>query len=305
MAIPQKLLEQCLKVKDKLTWEETIQYIRTKPEFRNLVEKAYFEEELSLNIDRFRKSEEFVETVKLIKQYQPDGHSILDIGSGNGISTIALALEGFKVVAIEPDSSNTVGAGAIRKLKSHYNLTNVEVCETFAEDLHFPEEYFDIVYARQCMHHAYDLEKFISQAGRVLKKGGLFITIRDHVIFNEKDKNWFLENHPLQKYYGGENAFEPVEYKNAMQKAGLELCREIKYYDSVINYFPMSSREKQEMLNVKKQRLILKLNKKIGKLSKLRILKNILFRMKKLTMENVYDETKVPGRMYSYVCIKR
>jgi ubiquinone/menaquinone biosynthesis C-methylase UbiE len=292
-------------MKDKMTWEETIKFIRTQSEFNDLVNKAYFEEDLPLNVERFKNSSEFIETLQLLKEYQPNSKTILDIGSGNGISAVALALEGYNVVSIEPDSSNTVGAGAIRKLKIHYNLTNLEVFEAFAEELQLPNENFDIVYTRQCMHHAYDLEKFVAEASRVIKKGGLFITIRDHVIFDKKDKEWFLENHPLQKYYGGENAFTPTEYKSAMISAGLEVQKEIKYYDSVINYFPVSRQEILNMFQQKKGIAILALNKKIGVLSKIPFLQKIYFKKIGLNKEDVYNEYKVAGRMYSYLCVKK
>ncbi|QBN19852.1 class I SAM-dependent methyltransferase [Flavobacterium nackdongense] len=292
-------------MKDKMTWEETIKYIRTQPAFKDLVEKAYFEEDLLLNVERFKHSEEFIETLQFLKQYQPNAKNILDIGSGNGISSVALALEGYNVVAIEPDSSDTIGAGAIRKLKVHYNLPNLEVFEAFAEELQLSDENFDIVYARQCMHHAYDLEKFVAEASRVIKKNGLFITIRDHVIFDKKDREWFLENHPLQKYYGGENAFTPTEYKAAIQKAGLKVEKEIKYFDNVINYFPSTKNEVLNMFQMAKYKAILHLNKKIGVLSKIPFLQEMYFKKIGLTKESVYDEKKVPGRMYSYLCIKK
>jgi len=208
-------------------------------------------------------------------------------------------------VAIEPDSSDTIGAGAIRKLKVHYHLSNLEIFEAFAEELQFSNENFDIVYTRQCMHHAYDLEKFVAEASRVLKKGGLFITVRDHVIFDEHDKNWFLENHPLQKFYGGENAFTPAEYKQAMQNAGLKINKEIKYYDSIINYFPSSAEEISMMFQMKKDKAILHLNNKIGVLSKVDFLQKMYFKKINLNKNSVYDENKIPGRMYSYLCIKK
>lgn len=288
-----------------MTWEETIRFIRTQPEYNYLVDKAYFEEDLSLNVERFKQSEEFIETLKLLKQYQPNAKKILDIGSGNGISAVAFALEGYDVVTIEPDTSDTVGAGAIRKLKTHYNLTNLEVYEAYAEELQLPNESFDIVYARQCMHHAYDLEKFVAEASRVTKKNGLFITIRDHVIFNEKDKEWFLENHPLQKFYGGENAFTPIEYKTTILNAGLKIEKEIKYFESIINYFPSSKEEVLNMFQVAKDKAILHLNKKIGTLSKITFLQEMYFKKISLKKESIYDENKVPGRMYSYLCIKK
>jgi ubiquinone/menaquinone biosynthesis C-methylase UbiE len=218
---------------------------------------------------------------------------------------VAFALEGYDVVTIEPDLSDTIGAGAIRKLKTHYNLTNLEVYESFAEELQLPNESFDIVYARQCMHHAYDLEKFVVEASRVTKKKGLFITIRDHVIFNKKDKEWFLENHPLQKFYGGENAFTPTEYKTAMLNAGLKIEKEIKYFDNMINYFPSSKTEISNMFQIKKDKAIVHLNNKIGVLSNLSFLQKMYFKKIGLNKESVYDENKVSGRMYSYLCVKK
>src|SRR5947207_1978810 len=142
-------------MKDKMTWEETIRFIRTKPEYKQLVELAYFEEELALNVERFIKSDEFIEILNLLKQYQNLAKKILDIGSGNVISTIALALKGYEVTSIEPDKSDTIGAGAINQLKEYYNLKNVEVYSEYAEDIQFKEGSFDIVYARLCIHHAY------------------------------------------------------------------------------------------------------------------------------------------------------
>ena len=104
-------------MKDKMNWHETIIYIRTKPEYKFLVEKAYFEEDLPLNVERFRNEEEFKETLILLKKYAPNAKNILDIGAGNGISSVAFALAGYNVTVVEPDASDTVGAEAIRKLK--------------------------------------------------------------------------------------------------------------------------------------------------------------------------------------------
>lgn len=287
-----------------MTWEETIKYIRTQPEFKYLVDKAYFEEDLSLNVERFRKSEEFIETLLLLKQYQPNAKTILDIGGGNGISAIAFALNGYNVVVIEPDPSETIGAGAIRKLKVYYNLFNLEVYEAFAEELQLPNDSFDIVYARQCMHHAYDLNKFVAEASRVLKKEGLFISVRDHVVFDEGDKSWFLENHPLQKFYGEENAFTPTEYKTAMLNSGLKIAKEIKYFDNIINYFPSSVEQISNMYQFAKGKAILHLNNKIGVFSKISFFQEMYFKKIGLNKESVYDENKIPGRMYSYIAIK-
>ncbi|WP_456439182.1 class I SAM-dependent methyltransferase [Psychroserpens sp.] len=285
-----------------MTWEETIKYIRTKPEYSELVEKAYFEEDLELNITRFGKSEEFLETLKIFEQYANDASTILDIGCGNGVSTINFALKSYEVTAVEPDPSNTIGAGAIKILKEELNLNNIEVFEDFAENISFPDNTFDIVYVRQAMHHANDLEAFVGECIRVLKPNGLFLTVRDHVVFSESDKTWFLKKHALQKYYGGENAYKPVEYKEAISNAGASLIKELKYYDSVINYFPQTEQSinclREKRLNKQKN----KLRRKLGVISNLPLVWKIY---QKISGYKLLNEENIPGRMYSYIAVKR
>lgn len=287
-----------------MTWEETIEYIRTKPSFSELVRYAYFEEDLSLNVERFRKSMEFRETFEIVKTFQPNGKKILDIGCGNGISTIAFALEGYDVTAVEPDPSVTIGAGAIRQLIMHYKLENVMVHESFAEDIKFEENSFDIVYIRQAMHHANDLGKFVKEAVRVLKPNGLLLTIRDHVVFDKKDKDWFLATHPLHKYYGGENAFTVQEYRDAIENSGAKIMQELKYYDSAINYFPSTLKDIEAIKVKYKNNVIDGLRKKVGIFAKLPFVYFCYKLFRGIGYKDIYDERQVAGRMYSYIAIK-
>lgn len=285
-----------------MNWHETINHIRNQPQYAELVKQAYFDEDLILNIERFGESEEFAETLRIINQYAPQGKSVLDIGAGNGVSSINFALKGFDVTVIEPDSSDLVGANAIRILKDHYGLTSMSIYEGYAEDLALEENSFDHVYIRQAMHHARDLKKFISECARVLKPGGILITVRDHVVYNDKDKKWFLETHPLHKYYGGENAFTSKEYMDAMSLAGLFVIEELKYYDSVLNYFP-ASKHTVEDNKVTNNQLRQELRKKIGALSDF----DLFFKIYKIVKGKSglsVDEKEIPGRMYSYISKK-
>jgi 2-polyprenyl-3-methyl-5-hydroxy-6-metoxy-1,4-benzoquinol methylase len=291
-------------MKDKMTWEETIKYIRTQPEYISLVDKAYFEEDLPLNIERFKHSEEYIETLNLLKKYRPDASKLLDVGSGNGISAVSFALDGYQVTATEPDPSNTIGAGAIRKLKSHYNLSNLEIFEEFAEKINHGEDLFDVIYVRQAMHHAYDLDKFISNLASLLKKGALLITVRDHVIYNEEDKKWFLENHPLHNFYGGENAFTETQYREAFTKADLNIELMLKHYDSVINYFPLSIKEFENGAIEYEKAIKRKLIEKLGLLGRFPITELLYKKKIGFNKATYYNETKIPGRIYSFITIK-
>lgn len=284
-----------------MNWHDTILSIRQNPAYKDLVRLAYFDQDLELNVDRFQKSEEFAETLAILRQQAPGARSILDIGAGNGISAVNLALKGYQVTVVEPDPSDTVGANAIRTLQERFGLKDMTVYEKFAEEIGFPEGSFDVVYVRQAMHHAYDLTKFVSECARVLKPGGILLTVRDHVIYNPEDKQWFLEKHPLHKFYGGENAFTSEEYKNAMYTAGLEIVKELKFFDTPINYFPISSEDLNLYRTDKAKYYRTALRKKIGPLAGIPGLASI-YRMKRGPM--LFDEKDVPGRMYSYICRK-
>ncbi len=287
-----------------MTWEETIQFIRRQPEYKGLVETAYFEEDLELNIRRFKESLEWKETLKIIRTQHPTAQTVLDIGSGNGISAVSFALEGYQVTALEPDPSETIGAGAIRWLKSYYQLDTITIIESFAENMPLVDSSFDVVYSRQAMHHAFDLNSFVSASAKVLKQDGLFLTVRDHVIFDEKDKEWFLEMHPLQKFYKGENAFTPTEYREAISKAGLKLKQEIKFYENVVNYYPMNRQDLQSWpVTVRKKRRTT-LESKIGVLSRLPFLDFVYNFYLNYRVGKAFDEKLIPGRLYSYVATK-
>jgi SAM-dependent methyltransferase len=291
-------------MKYKITWEDTIRYIRTKKDYAWLVEKAYLEEDLILNVKRFMQSDEFSETLLILRREIPESKSILDIGAGNGTTSIAFALAGYNVTVIEPNSSDTIGVGAVAKLKEYFKISNLHIYNSFVEDINFPNNTFDIIYTRQCMHHANDLKIFVSQSTKALKKGGVFFSVRDHVVFNAKDKQLFLNNHPLQQFYGGENAFSSKDYKFAIKNAGLFLKMEFKYFDNVINYSPKSSIEIAEMKNKVFEIRLLKFNKYFGKYSKFPFLFDLYNFALNVKVGNQFSEIKIPGRMYSYLAKK-
>lgn len=287
-----------------MTWEETIRFIRTQPEYKSLVEQSYLGEDLRLNVDHFRSSEEFVETLKLIREFAPHAVSILDIGAGNGISSVALALSAYDVTVVEPDPSATVGCGAIEILKKEFGLVNLKINTSFGEKLPFETALFDIVYARQAMHHAADLNTFIKEAGRVLKPGGLLITVRDHVIFGEKDKKEFLVTHPLQRFYGGENAFTGDQYISAMQNAGFQIKKQLKYYDSVINYFPGKASEVSNAGNLLRENFRKSMRKRFGSWVVNFPFLQLLELISRLKNGDWTDERRIPGRMNSFIALK-
>ena len=219
-----------------MTWEEAVKHLRSKPENHQSILDNYFDEDIFASVERFYHSDEFKALVKLIP---PNAKTLLDIGAGRGIASYAFAKKGLQVTALEPDTSNDVGSGAIKKIATACNLS-IRVEESFGEQLPFESDCFDVVYARQVLHHAHNLTQFCKEAARVLKHGGLFIATREHVLSKESDLNAFLAQHPLHNQYGGEHAFTLKEYLGAIQSAGLQIKNVLHPYASVINYAPLT-----------------------------------------------------------------
>jgi ubiquinone/menaquinone biosynthesis C-methylase UbiE len=274
------------------TWHEIVEEIQTKPEFSDLVTKTYFSKNIGENYRNYSESEEASELLKLIASFNISSKKLLDVGCGNGITSVLFAKNLFDVTCVEPDRSNLVGSGAIEKLMDLEQVFNIEIINCFAEDIPAEDSTYDIAFARQSMHHANDLHSFCKSVARVLKSGGVFLTIRDHVVYNEKDKQWFLESHPLHKFYGGENAYTIEEYKDAFIAGGFEVIESYGHFDTVINSYPMSKK------SLWKSKILLT----IEKLVVLNFFKKII---RKIFNYSQLDESLIPGRHYTFIARKK
>ena len=276
--------------KEKYSWEEAIEILRNNPRHVQLVYDAYLTRDLVQNCQRFYESDEFKEVVKLVKLYNPSATKVLDIPAGNGIATYAFAKAGYEVTAVEPDNSELLGRRAIEFVFKSTNL-NCEIVNSYGEELPFNDELFDVIYVRQGLHHAYNLELMLKEYSRVLKKGGILIACREHVVDNKKGSlQAFLDKQVDHQLYGGENAFLLNEYLLAIKKAGLNIITKFGPYSSPINLHPFKIEDiENRILQSKYSKILLKIFP-----SKL-ILKFAFFALKLFPR---------PGRLYSFVAQK-
>ncbi len=268
---------------DKLTWEQSVLWLQQQPDQQDVVRSCYYDDPLLDAARRFASSAEW-QAVRRLLPVRPG--RALDIGAGRGISSFALASDGWQVTALEPDPSPVVGAAAIRSLAGQAGLP-IQVVEEFGEQLPFEDASFDLVYGREVLHHARDLQRLCREAARVLRPGGILLATREHVISRRSDLPLFLERHPLHRFYGGENAFLLEEYRAAITAAGLEIRQILEPMASRINTYPIEGygwQYWQLQFAMLRYRLARRLPPALG-----------------LRLSRSLD---APGRMYSFLAVK-
>jgi len=290
------LCENWLKMnaeKHFVSWEQAVEWLRQQPDQAQLVRDCYYDNPLTASVERYWKSLEW----QSIKPWLPEsGGKALDVGAGRGIASYALAKQGFAVTSLEPDPSDTVGAGAIKGLASETGLP-ITVVENFSESLPFDDDSFDVVFARAVLHHSQDLEAACREFFRVLKPDGLFIAIREHVISVEEDLPRFLEIHPLHNLYGGEHAYLLERYLSAIEQSGLILKQVLLPWYSPVNYGPSNLPAMKNEIARRVGRGIAPVSRLIGFLLDLPgAWKIVRFLMTKIDNR--------PGRLYSFIAVK-
>ncbi len=127
---------------------------------------------------------------------------VLDAACGAGYGTNLLGQKAEKVYGID------ISVEAVNYAKEHYGRSNVEFIVSSIDNLHFPNEYFDMVVSYETIEHVDESIQnlFLKEVKRVLKKDGLFIISTP----NKKlysDLNEYKNQYHIKEFYEDEFLF--------------------------------------------------------------------------------------------------
>ena len=280
-----------------LSYEEAVSALLKDERYRQLMFDSYLELDPVKAALRYMDSEEFAEVRHILARENPNG-VVLDIGAGNGILSFALAKLGYQVLALEPEDGAITGRQAIRAIQNATG-TKIEILDGLGEAIPLKDATVDIVVARQVLHHAKDLKKMCAEVYRVLKPRGLFLALREHVLFKNGDLESFLSKHPIHRLTGEENAYMLRFYKESIKAAGFSKLKVYAFWDSALNYAPIRALEVDAFFAKK-------LSKRIPFLTT-RFFENYVLKIPGLScllrrLLNILH--KIPGSLYTFEATK-
>jgi SAM-dependent methyltransferase len=103
------------------------------------------------------------------------GSSVLDLGCGTGACAEGLAARGLRVVAL--DFADGMLRRVTQRIRAVSPVRLTAVQADFNEPLPFRDEGFDTVVCLAGLHLARSLERVLGEVARVLRPGGLFVSL--------------------------------------------------------------------------------------------------------------------------------
>jgi SAM-dependent methyltransferase len=209
-------------------YERAVLALRADPKLRSWALGSFLEEDFGQALSRCAQSEEFAQCWAILQAHLRRESRLLDLGSGRGLTSVALARRGVHVTSVEYDPSDIVGVGALARFQCRLDLPLFPIRGDVLQ-LPFPSDTFDVIFCRSVLHHVDHLGNGLKEIWRVLKPGGIFLAYNEHIQSHFSDGTKFLEAHPCVPYGVNERAYPVFAYWRKFRAAGFRPLRFFQY----------------------------------------------------------------------------
>ncbi|MEW9050961.1 MAG: class I SAM-dependent methyltransferase [Neobacillus sp.] len=145
--------------------------------------------------------------------------TLLDVATGGGHTANAFAPLVAMVTAIDLTSEMLEAAEKYIKGNRHKNVSFIKAD---AEKLPFEQESYDLVTCRIAPHHFPNVDQFVREVYRVLKRNGQFL-LNDNVVPEDDEFDYFYNQIEKIRDYSHFRAWKKTEWMKMLEKEGFEI----------------------------------------------------------------------------------
>jgi ubiquinone/menaquinone biosynthesis C-methylase UbiE len=163
--------------------------------------------------------------------------AVLDVGTGAGHLSLALAPLCARVVALDPSPGMLA---TVREAAAARGLAQIETCEAAADALPFADASFDLVCSRYSAHHWRDVPRALAQLRRVVRPDG-FVLIIDLLGDDEPLVDTYLQSIELLRDTSHVRDRSVAEWQALLGAAGFDRL-EHSLWDTRLEFAPWLER---------------------------------------------------------------
>ena len=176
---------------------------------------------------------------RLLELAQPSPEwMMLDVATGGGHTALKFAPYVARVTASDITPAML---DAAEKHLSSKGVRNVAFEIANAEAMPFDDESFDLVTCRTAAHHFDDAARFVDEAARVLKSGGVLL-IQDHLLPEDALAARYIEAFEKLRDPSHNRAFTQSEWRGMLAETGLTVTH-VEDVDKRLNFEAWADRQ--------------------------------------------------------------
>lgn len=169
------------------------------------------------------------------------GLEVLDVATGTGHTAFFFARKQAHTFGVDINEEML----RVAQEESDSKSLSVRFLKCPVEDLMFDNEKFDLVTCRLAAHHFASPGNFLSEAHRVLRKGGHLLLIDNVVQDGDKEASDWINEYETRRDSTHQRCLSPQDWKSALEEVGFSLISSTAF-PKKLQYDPWMERMSKE-----------------------------------------------------------